>query len=200
MWFSNAFSGGDSTNSEAGTWLGSTAGSWGVKSDAGEVVSPTSAFAIPAVQRCVMILAEAVSRLPIKMYQALPDGGFDEVKDHALHPLLQVSPASFLTPQTFNEFKQISLGLRGNAYAVKMYDNRGRLISLMPINPDRVIVLINPENHLPYYRVTMSIMCVGVIVKIPLLGYHRLCCMPTHWAFLWQPSVMRGKRLKMAPI
>ena len=156
MWFSNAFSGGGAANPQAGAWLGSTAGSWGVKSDAGEVVSPTSAFAIPAVQRCVMILAEAVSRLPIKIYQALPDGGFDEVKDHALHPLLQVSPAPFLTPQAFNEFKQISLGLRGNAYAVKMYDNRGRLVSLMPINPDRVIVLINPENHLPYYRVTMS--------------------------------------------
>jgi HK97 family phage portal protein len=156
MWFSNAFSGAGASTQESGTWLGSTAGSWGVQSDAGEVVSPTSAFAIPAVQRCVMILAEAVSRLPVKIYQELDDGGFSEIKDHALRPLLQVAPAPFLTVQGFSEFKQISLGLRGNAYAVKLYDNRGRLISLMPINPDRVIVMINPQDHLPYYRITMS--------------------------------------------
>ena len=156
MWFSNAFSGAGASSQDSGTWLGSTAGSWGVQSDAGEVVSPTSAFAIPAVQRCVMILAEAVSRLPIKIYQELDDGGFDEVKDHPLRSLLQVSPAPFLTVQSFNEFKQISLGLRGNAYAVKLYDNRGKIVSLMPVNPDRVIVMINPQDHLPYYRVTMS--------------------------------------------
>jgi HK97 family phage portal protein len=156
MWFSNAFSGAGGFSSESGTWLGSTAGSWGVKSDAGEVVSPVSAFSIPAVQRSVMILAEAVSRLPVKIYQSLPDGGFDEIQNHDLRPILQVAPAPFLTTQNFNEFKQISLGLRGNAYAVKMFDSRGRLVSLMPINPDRVIVLVSPVDHLPYYKVTMS--------------------------------------------
>jgi HK97 family phage portal protein len=155
MFFSDiVFAGnGNITQQSSGGWLGNFLGGGYGRSDAGTWVTPQTALALTAVQRAVTILAEAVGQLPIEMYRTTDDGSRIQVTDHPLIGLLRVAPNDFQTPLQFNEYKQVSLGLRGNAFALKFYKPDGTLRSLYPLNADRVQVLVSPVDRMPYYRI-----------------------------------------------
>ena len=155
MFFSDiVFAGnGNITQQGGGGWLGNFLGGGYGRSDAGSWVTPQTALALTAVQRAVTILAESVGQLPIEIYKTSSDNSRTLVRDHPVAPLLRVAPNEFQTPFQFNEFKQISLGLRGNAFALKFYNASGGVKSLYPLNADRVQVMVSPMDRMPYYRV-----------------------------------------------
>ena len=155
MFFSDiVFAGnGNITQQGGGGWLGNFLGGGYGRSDAGSWVTPQTALALTAVQRAVTILAESVGQLPIEIYKTSSDNSRTLVRDHPVAPLLRVAPNEFQTPFQFNEFKQISLGHRGNAFALKFYNSSGGVKSLYPLNADRVQVMVSPMDRMPYYRV-----------------------------------------------
>jgi HK97 family phage portal protein len=155
MFFSDiVFAGnGNVTQSGSGGWFGTyLAGGYG-RAESGAMVTPQTALALTAVQRAVTILAEAVGQLPVELYRSQADGSRVQVTDHPLIGLLRIAPNGFQTPLQFNEFKQVSLGLRGNAFALKFYARDGTIASLYPLNADRVQVMVSPVDRMPYYRV-----------------------------------------------
>ena len=50
----------------------------------------------------------------------------------------------------------MSLGLRGNAFALKFYNPDGTLKSLYPLGADRVQVMVSPVDRMPYYRILLA--------------------------------------------
>lgn len=155
MFFSDiVFAGnGNVTQQGGGGWVGNFLSGWYGRADSGALVTPQTALALTAVQRAVTILAEAVGQLPIEIYRTTVDGSRIQVTNHPLINILRIAPNAFQTPLQFNEYKQISLGLRGNAFALKFYNPDGTLASLYPLNGDRVQVMVSPLDRMPYYRV-----------------------------------------------
>lgn len=153
MFTSAMFSGGGvATPRGDGGWVGAFSGI-GSRTRAGVNVSPASALGITSVQRAVSILAESFAQLPCKVYKKEKDDSREELKDHPVSDLLNLAPNGWMTPFEFDEFKQISLGLRGNAFALILRDKKYQVKELHPLHPDRVQVMVSPVDRMPYYRI-----------------------------------------------
>lgn len=100
---------------------------------AGVSVTPDNAMTTSAVYACVRVLAESVASLPLKVYRKTPDGR-EEYPNHPLNRLLGNSPNGEQTAYEMREFQMANLGLRGNAYAQKMFSGSGRVGEIQPLN------------------------------------------------------------------
>jgi HK97 family phage portal protein len=156
MFTSGMFSGSGAT-APAGTggWMGAFS-SAGNRTRAGINVTPASALAITAVQRAVSILAESFAQLPCGVYKRGAGDSIEPLNDHPVSALLNYAPNGWMTPFEFNEFKQISLGLRGNAFFLIIRDKKYQVKELHPLHPDRVQIMVSPIDRMPYYRVLHS--------------------------------------------
>lgn len=113
----------------------------GGMSDAGEMVTDTSAMALSAVWGCVNLIAGSIGSLPFSVRQRSADGGSAVVENHPVHELLHDSPNADQTAMDYGEFQNIALEMRGNCYARKVRNAAGtRIIALDPIHPDLVSV------------------------------------------------------------
>ncbi len=111
-----------------------------VSSASGLLISQATAMTVPTVYACVTRRAIDVSRCTPKLITVADDGTKNEVKNHPVAKLFK-NPN---VPQTWMEFvEQMHIGylLRGNAYAAIIRDRAGNPVSLIPINPDAVMVL-----------------------------------------------------------
>jgi HK97 family phage portal protein len=153
MFTSGMFSGSGATMpAGSGGWMGAFSAT-GNRTRAGINVTPSSALAITAVQRAVSILAESFAQLPCGVYKRGADDSIKAMTDHPVSNLLNYAPNGWMTPFEFNEFKQISLGLRGNAFFLIIRDDKYRVKELHPLHPDRVQIMVSPIDRMPYYRV-----------------------------------------------
>ncbi len=121
----------------------------GTQTAAGVHVSPDSAMRIATVFSCVGVLAETVAQLPIRIYRKTATAR-EEVRDHPLWRLLATAPNSWQTSFEFREMMMQHLCLRGNFYALKVFDNKGIVRELLPLNPDCVSVKQNPDWSITY--------------------------------------------------
>lgn len=103
----------------------------------GTTVSEDTALGHAAVFACVRILAETVASLPLFVYQRVHRGK-DVARDHYLFRLLHRRPNSMMTAFVFWETMVAHLVLRGNAYAVKVFNGRGEVIEMWPVSPASV--------------------------------------------------------------
>jgi HK97 family phage portal protein len=134
----------------------------------GIAVTQLTALQVSAVQACVSIRAEDVAKLPAHVYRAKPDGGRTIVADHPLERLLQ-RPNSYQSRFEFMEQMQVSILLRGNAYAVILRDGRGRPTDLIPINPDRVWIYEAPNGQVFYQVARRGMHETAVLASEPLM-------------------------------
>lgn len=164
-------SGGDPT---AAGWYGVGGVGMG-KTESGAIITPETALAITAVQRANALIAESIAQLPCRLYQrtAGKDGteSRTQVTDHPVHYLISDTPNGWNTPFEFTEYKQMSMGLRGNAISIKELGSDGSVLSLYPLHPDRVQVLVSREDRLPYYRVLAA--PDGISGTFPLSQIHH---------------------------
>jgi HK97 family phage portal protein len=107
----------------------------------GVSVTPEGALAHSAVYACVRILAETMASLPLIMYERL-ERGKRRAEDHYLYTLLKDQPNEFMTSFEYRETLQGHLALRGNAYSLVDYDGSGRVTSLFPLRPDRMLQIV----------------------------------------------------------
>lgn len=114
-------------------------------SSAGVRVTPDTALTVGAVFACVRILAETIAALPLLIYERLPGGGKQRATNHPLFFLLHDQPNAWQSSFEWREMSMGHLALRGNAYSRILPGPRGFVDQLVPLHPDRVTVLREPE-------------------------------------------------------
>lgn len=122
----------------------------GRESKAGVVVTQTSAMQVAAVWACIKITAQAVSSLPLALYEKGADGSRDRVDD-TLAEVLCDSPNADQTALEYWEGTVAWLMTQGNAYSERRLNGRGdRLVALEPLPSDRVVPFRKDDGTLVY--------------------------------------------------
>lgn len=121
-------------------------------------VSPDQAIRLTAVYRAVSLVSSKVASLPLILYRERPDGrGRDRATDHPLFTTLHDSPNPYQTSFRFRAQIVSSLLLRGEAFIFKIHDQAGRILFLVPLNPDSIEeVRIDRQTLKPEYILTKS--------------------------------------------
>lgn len=111
---------------------------------AGIYITPKTAFQTSVVYACVRVLAESIASLPKHIYVNRSDGGKDIDKTHILYPIIHDSPNQWQTSYEFFELLIGHLSLLGNAYSYITRNRSGTILSLIPLDPNRIILEIKP--------------------------------------------------------
>lgn len=121
-------------------------------SAAGMSVNANTAMRVAAVYACVRLISGAVANLPIEIKERIDDDTRVNRTDLSLWNVMRRKPNSWQTPSQFKRMMQAHVLLRGNAYA-QIVQSRGRVIALLPLDPDRMKVTQSDDSTLSYtYR------------------------------------------------
>ena len=86
---------------------------------------------------CIKILAETISKLPLKIYQ--DNGGIKKATNHYLYPLLKLRPNPYMSASDFWKCVEVNRNLYGNSYVwldfVSKGRNAGKIQGFYPLNP-----------------------------------------------------------------
>lgn len=116
------------------------------RSKAGVTVTAERALGLTAWYSGVRFLSEGVAFLPVHTYR---QSGFGDSasKDRRANPPWLASPDVEMPWQGLVEHWMMSLLHRGNGYAFKLRDGVGRVVGLRELHPDRVRVVMAPDNR-----------------------------------------------------
>ena len=145
-------------------------------SSSGKSVNEKTALQTTAVYACVRILAETVASLPLHTYRYSASGK-EKALNHPLYTLLHSEPNPEMTSFVFRETLMGHLLLWGNAYAQIIRDGRGRVISLYPLLPNKMLVSRTDQGILFYqYQKDGRPYFLGNqdVLHIPGLGFDGL--------------------------
>src|ERR1035437_8451857 len=135
----------------------------GTQSATGLAINQSTAVSVSTVFACVSIRSKDVARCSPRL---MKENSARADKPITTHPVAKL----FKRPnewQTWTEFcRQMhsSYLLRGNSFAVIMRDGRGNPISLIPINPDLVILYEAPGGEI-FYSVTRQGIFLNAVLK-----------------------------------
>lgn len=115
----------------------------------GVSVSGEGALKYSAVWACVRVLAETVAQLPLVVYERL-ERGKRAAPDHPLYRVLHDQPNPIMTAFEWREALMGHLLLWGNAYCEIEMDNRGQVLGLWPLRPDKVVEVRRMRDELAY--------------------------------------------------
>ncbi len=115
----------------------------------GKTVNERTAMQTTAVYACVRILSETIASLPLHVYQH-SDNGKEKALDHNLYNLLHNEPNPEMTSFVFRETLVSHLLLWGNAYAQIIRNQRGKVIALYPLLPDKMTVERTDKGEIYY--------------------------------------------------
>src|SRR5690606_33158289 len=96
---------------------------------------------------CIKILAESVSKLPLKIYQE--DGnGFKRQVSNDLATLLKLRPNPYMSASDFWRCVETQRNMhKGNAYVNIEFDDRGNVVGLWPIDQERVTITVDDAGY-----------------------------------------------------
>jgi HK97 family phage portal protein len=120
-----------------------------VKSTSGKTVTVTTALQVMAVLGCVRVIAEGIAQVPLKVFQEREDGGRNVAKEHPLFRILHRKPNPWQTSFEFRETLAFHTSLAGRFIAFKNVV-RGRIVELIPFEPECVTVRRNSDRSLTY--------------------------------------------------
>ena len=121
------------------------------ESASGVKVNEQTAMQLATVYSCVRVLAEAIGKLPLNIYQQ-NNGRTEKITNTPLAKIMRDGPNDYMTPLEYKELIITHLALRGNHFS---YKNRvaGRVVELLPMDPASVVAKLN-DNYEPEYEVT----------------------------------------------
>lgn len=122
----------------------------GQHATSGQTVTRDSAMAVSAVFACVRLLATAVATIPQKVYQQTGEDRKRLASEHQNYDLLHRTPNAWQVPSEYYELFMVHCLLRGNFYAQKVMDGRGRIVQLVPLHPDRIWLDQLPSGRLRF--------------------------------------------------
>lgn len=106
----------------------------GGPTNAGVQVNEDNSIGISAVYRAVRIISDSLALLPLQKFKET-DKGREIVKD-SIYTILHDQPNNYQTAFTFKQTLGGHQCLWGNAYARILRDGAGRVMQLIPIDPD----------------------------------------------------------------
>jgi HK97 family phage portal protein len=119
-------------------------------SASGLLISQGTAMAVSSVYACVTIISQDVARCTPRLFRVDPATRKRElVTDHPVAKFFR-APNPYQTWFEFCEQMTAAEKLRGNAYAVRRHDGRGRFMDMIPVNPDAVLVLESFDGQIFY--------------------------------------------------
>ncbi len=96
---------------------------------------------------CIRILADAVGKLPVKVYQN------NSAVDHYLTPLLKTRPNPWMSTRDFFKCLEVQRNIHGNAYAWLDIETRGpnagKVIGIYPLDGSKVKIMVDDAGLLP---------------------------------------------------
>lgn len=127
----------------------------GLTSESGATFTPEGAMRVATAYRCANILASAVKSMPLDFKRRTDSKKRIDADDHPLWPVLQVKPNSWQTPSEFKSMMQLSVLLRGDGFALKVW-SLGKIKALIPLMPGSVRVTQNADLSLKYVYTNRS--------------------------------------------
>jgi HK97 family phage portal protein len=110
-----------------------------------------SILAFTGVYACVTIISQDIAKLPARVLELLADGITERVAKLSPYHRLLRKPNDYQTSVDFFQLLLACRLIRGNAYVLKEYDNRGVPVKMHILHPDRVRVMIHPQSKEVYY-------------------------------------------------
>lgn len=120
----------------------------GVQSSSGQVVSEQTMLSLSAVWACVRLISEAISTLPLSVYERTP-GGKRMASQHPLHSIIHTRPNADSTASVHWESTVAAMLMRGNARAEKLMIG-GRLVGIKFLAPSCLTVTRAPDGRKVY--------------------------------------------------
>jgi HK97 family phage portal protein len=128
-------------------WAGSSRTPSGVR------VTAENSMACSAYTACIRVISDAVSALPLHLYERLPDGGKVRVPLHPVYRLLHMQPNPWQTAQEFRDWMTGMYLHYGASYAEIRSGSRGAVSELWPLHSSRMEVERLEDGSLRYlYR------------------------------------------------
>jgi HK97 family phage portal protein len=127
------------------------AGWFGVApSESGVEVNELTAMQIAAFVGCVRIIAGAISTLPFRVWESLPDGSEKIAQDHVLDNVLNNQPNPECSAADFWQTVVVHLLLTGNSYSEIAYNGAGQAAGLYLRSPFRTFPYRRKDGTLAY--------------------------------------------------
>lgn len=108
----------------------------------------SQALTLSAVYRCVEVISNGVASLPVKLYRVDGDGYRYEIQD-GLSYLLSKKPSDKMNSFTFYKLLVKDILMNGNAYALIMRDNNGKVKAFQYV-PAGLVNPIDKIDHIEY--------------------------------------------------
>ena len=151
-------------------WLSAALG--GESSAAGVRVDVQTAYGLPAFWSAVRLLSDTVASLPLVVYQRT-NNGKRRAYDHPLYRILHDETSPNHSAFTFREVLQAHLLTHGNAYAQVIRNEAGQVISLMPLQPQKMEVKTDGQD-LWYVYGNKHVMSAAEVLHVVGLGFDGL--------------------------
>lgn len=151
------------------------AGAW--QQDAAPV-SQETILAYHAVFACVTLIANDIGKLRPKLVERSPKGVWGETTSAAFSPVLR-RPNRYQNHIQFKEWWIISKLLHGNAYGLKVRDNRGVVAGIYLLDPSRVKPMVTPDTQVFYELDTDNLAELEERITVPAseIIHDRMNCL-----------------------
>lgn len=106
----------------------------------GTPVSPERASGHAVAHRCISVIAETLSSVPLSVYRKTEDGGREKAADAPLHSVLHDQMSPTLTAFEGREWLIASILTAGNGFAKIERNGRGQVVALHPLVAGSVTV------------------------------------------------------------
>lgn len=114
-------------------------------------VDQTAVLAYDALFACLTLIAGDIAKMRVKLVVQTDEKSdrWEEVNNGAYSPVLR-KPNRYQNRIQFVENWVLSKLMRGNAYVLKERDNRGVVVALYVLDPQRVVPLVTPDGQVYY--------------------------------------------------
>lgn len=131
-----------------------------------------------AVYACVTLIANDIGKLRQRLMTMDDNGIWKETSSPSFSPVLR-KPNNYQNHIQFKQWWQTSKLTKGNAYGLKLRDNRGVVTGIYILDPDKVTVLV-AENGDVYYQCNgddLNDISAGITVPASEIIHDRMNCL-----------------------
>lgn len=143
-------------------------GAGGVESATGLAISSTTAINVSTVFACVSVRSKDVARCAPRLLHKTGPKSEQPVTGHPVAALFD-RPNPLQTWYEFAVQMQMAWLLKQNAYAAIIRDNRGKPVSLWPLNPDGVHLYESADGQLFYSAMRVGLYQAWQLRNLPLM-------------------------------
>lgn len=110
----------------------------------------------PTLYACIACISSDIGKLPFKLVTKNENDIWVTASNASYDPVLR-KPNSYQTAAQFREYWMLTKLNHGNAYILKRRDNRGVVIELYVLNPERVMPMVSDSGAIYYQLQTDAI-------------------------------------------